>query len=57
MMAEAGGGDFSKRLAEAKKLKLGDRIECDGVMYEVVTNTNAPRGVAFSENEENQKDA
>ena len=50
--------DFSKRLAEAAKLKLlRDRIECDGILYEVVANTNAPSGVAFSENEENQKDA
>ena len=56
-MAEAGGADFSKRLAEAAKLKLRDRIEFDGILYEVVANTNAPSGVAFSENEENQKDA
>jgi hypothetical protein len=50
--------DFSKRLAEAAKLKLlRDRIEFDGILYEVVANTNAPSGVAFSENEENQKDA
>ena len=50
--------DFSKRLAEAAKLELlRDRIEFDGILYEVVANTNAPSGVAFSENEENQKDA